>query len=318
MNSENTKFMPVEHYSVTNANHGQRLDNFLLTKLSGVPKTRIYQMIRKGEVRINKKRANVFARIHEEDIIRIPPFTTNKVTSLDTPLKKSTQEMLESSIIFEDERLLVINKPSGLAVHGGSNINLGLIEAVRRMRPKAKLLELVHRLDRETSGLIMIAKKRSMLTYLHECLRLGRIHKSYLALVPGLWPDVKIIEEPLLKREASLGGKKVIVHPEGKPATTRVKVVQRYPNHTLLKVSPLTGRTHQIRVHLAHIGHSIIGDDRYGDKNVNSTAQKLGLSRLFLHACHLTIPLPGQENSLRLEADLPNVCIEYCKLINSI
>lgn len=315
MNSALQTINPVSFVGIGERHAGQRLDNFLMAQMNGVPKSRIYQMIRKGEVRINKKRAKVSSRLCLDDLVRIPPHQSKVAEFNDKPLNPKLEQTLKAAIVYEDDALLVINKPSGLAVHGGSGVSLGLIEALRRMYPKAKMLELVHRLDKETSGLVMVAKKRSMLIHCHECLRKGRISKQYLALVPGTWQGKSLIDAPLLKRETPNGDRRVSVHLEGKPSQTRVRVHTQFDTHTLLQLKPITGRTHQLRVHLAHCGQAIVGDDKYGSDPVNKGAKQGGLRRLFLHASDLTIPLPEQDEFLRLKADLPEECAAYCRTL---
>lgn len=311
-------YSKVSYHIVDEGSVGQRLDNFLLKTMRTVPKKRVYQMIRKGEVRINKKRGIPSSKLELNDAIRIPPFVCEHQVNQVTHIKPELTELLESAIVYEDVSLLVIDKPSGLAVHGGSNISLGLIEALRLMRPKQKLLELVHRLDKETSGLVMIAKKRSMLTYLHECLRIGSIQKNYIALVPGFLVKEGKIDAPLLKKSAPNGERMVVVNSAGKASLTHIKILNRNSEFTLLQASPKTGRTHQIRVHLAHYHDGIIGDEKYGDKTHNEKAAKMGFRRLFLHASHLTIPLEGQHEPLRLEAPLPDQCKQFLSSIKLI
>jgi 23S rRNA pseudouridine955/2504/2580 synthase len=294
----------VVHVEVTDAHAGQRIDNFLLGQLKGVPKSRVYRILRKGEVRVNKARVKPEYRLCEGDIVRIPPVRTSPVTAQPC-VSHSLSELLAASILFEDERLLVINKPSGLAVHGGSGINQGLIEALRLMRPEARFLELVHRLDRDTSGCVMIAKKRSMLRYLHEQLRIGTIDKRYLALVNGRWPNRrKLVSAALLKNTLQSGERMVNVAAEGKQSLTEFAVVERYQGATLLEAKPFTGRTHQIRVHALSVGHPLLGDEKYGDEQANKQFRQLGLKRLFLHARSLKVPMPDNENSIQVTAPL--------------
>ncbi|WP_432473365.1 23S rRNA pseudouridine(955/2504/2580) synthase RluC [Amphritea sp. HPY] len=273
---------------------GQRIDNFLRTKLKGAPKTLIYRILRKGEVRVNKKRIKPDYRLQGGDLVRVPPIRLNDEKQ---PPKASVNlvELIEKSIIFEDSDLIVLNKPSGLAVHGGSGISLGLIETARQMRPEVKFLELVHRLDRDTSGCIMIAKKRSALRFLHEALRSKKITKIYHALVEGKWSARKTkVDAPLQKNELKSGERIVKAHPMGKPSLTEFKVLQRFGSWlTLVEARPITGRTHQIRVHSQFAGHPIIGDEKYGTDEANREMRGFGIKRLFLHAAELRVPMPS-------------------------
>ena len=275
---------------------GQRVDNYLVRELKGVPKTRVYRIIRKGEVRINKKRVTSSYRLESGDILRIPPVRVAEKSDKVKPGAVLT-EKLESSIIYEDDKLIIINKPSGIAVHGGSGIHYGVIEAMRKIRPDARSLELVHRLDRDTSGCLMIAKRRSMLRYLHARFQEDKVSKIYNALVIGRWPSRKqLVNAPLLKNILRSGERVVKVDPEGKHSRTRYQVLERF-NHagnsaTLVEAGPVTGRTHQIRVHCSHAGHAILGDDKYGTDKDNRLYRNFGLERLFLHAARLKLTLP--------------------------
>ncbi len=286
---------------------GQRLDNFLMTRLKGVPKSRIYNIIRKGEVRVNKGRVKPDYKIALGDEIRIPPV---RVSEKEPPVKPSNvmTKLLEQSIVYENDGLMVINKPAGLAVHGGSGVTLGLIETLRQMRPDARYLELVHRLDRDTSGCIMVAKKRSMLRHLQAALREKNhsgIRKVYQALVIGRWPQTsRRIDAPLLKTEVVNDERIVRVHPDGKPSLTEFKVLRSYANCTLVEARPITGRTHQIRVHAQYAGHSLVGDEKYGDDAFNASVRGLGLKRLFLHAVELGFYLPDAKELTIVQAPL--------------
>ncbi|MGB0468503.1 MAG: 23S rRNA pseudouridine(955/2504/2580) synthase RluC [Pontibacterium sp.] len=273
---------------------GQRIDNFLRTQLKGVPKSLIYRIVRKGEVRVNKKRIKPEYRLQGGDLVRIPPVRVAERDEAPPP-SENLQRKLEASILYEDQDILVVNKPSGLAVHGGSGISLGLIEAFRQIRPESRFLELVHRLDRDTSGCIMIAKKRSALKFMHEALQRSRITKIYNALVDGAWSDRKRrIDAPLRKNELKSGERVVRVQADGKASLTEFKVLQRFGRQaTLIEARPITGRTHQIRVHCQFAGHAIVGDDKYGLDEVNREMREFGFKRLFLHAAELRIPLPG-------------------------
>ena len=289
---------------------GQRLDNFLIARLKGVPKSKIYNVIRKGEVRVNKGRIKPEYKLMAGDSVRVPPIRTAEAG---TEAKASHQMMslLVKSVLFEDDGLLVINKPPGLAVHGGSGITLGLIETLRQMRPEARHLELVHRLDRDTSGCIMVAKKRSYLRHLQAALReksagAGGITKVYQALVVGDWSKrIHQVNAPLLKTEVAGGERVVRVHPEGKPSLTEFKVLQRFDGFSLIEARPITGRTHQIRVHAQYAGCCLVGDEKYGNDDINEMMREKGVKRLFLHASALSFYLPESEELTHVDAPLP-------------
>ena len=294
----------VRFIDICEAHEGQRIDNFLIRELKGVPKSRLYRLLRKGEVRVNKSRIKPEYKLCIGDQVRIPPVRIAEEAP-DATISNSLEAVLAASVLYEDDGLLVINKPAGLAVHGGSGINLGLIEALRLMRPQARSLELVHRLDRDTSGCVMIAKKRSMLRYLHQQLREGHIDKRYLALVTGRWPNRrKLVSAPLLKNNLQSGECMVNVSPEGKKSVTEFAIVKRFELCTLVEARPITGRTHQIRVHAMHAGHPLLGDVKYGDKDSCQHFRQLGLKRLFLHAASLTLQLPGDGGRIVVEAKL--------------
>lgn len=283
----------------------QRIDNFLTRHIKGVPKSHIYRILRKGEVRVNKKRIKPDYRVQVGDEIRIPPLRLGPAPTVSSP-NENLQKILGSRILYEDKGLLIINKPAGLAVHGGSGISLGLIEALRFMRPKDSELELVHRLDRETSGCLLLAKKPSVLKELHELLRQKNgVEKCYLALVKGYWPKtLHIVDESLHKFQLVSGERMVKVDPEGKSSVTEFRVIQRFADSTLVEAKPLTGRTHQIRVHALHAGHPVLGDEKYGDKEVNKHYRQLGLKRLFLHAVRVSFTLPSFGQKISVEAPL--------------
>ncbi len=290
---------------------GQRLDNFLLRELKGVPKTHVYRIIRSGEVRVNKGRAAADTRLAAGDQVRLPPVRT-AARPADAPAAPAR----EFPVLLEDEHLLAIDKPAGVAVHGGSGVSFGVIEQLRRARPQAKFLELVHRLDRETSGVLLVAKRRSALTGLQDQFRGRETGKTYLALVSGAWPaNRKVIDVPLHKYVVaagaeSAGERRVKVtgrdDPEGQRSITLVKVAQRLGAYTLLEVTIRTGRTHQIRVHLASQGHPIAGDDKYGDFELNKALGRQGLRRMFLHAWRLQFRHPATGEPVALEASLPD------------
>ncbi len=267
---------------------GQRIDNFLLTRLSGVPRSRVYRLIRRGEVRVNGGRVKADYRLLSGDEVRVPPVTVNApgAAAPDRP----AAEMLERAI-FEDNRLLVINKPAGVAVHGGSGISHGVIELLRASRPDLKRLSLVHRLDRETSGCLVLAKRKSSLRELHELFRQRLVEKNYLALAVGDWQHGDfLVNAPLLVQHRKNGERYVIVSEEGVRAKTRIRLSRTFGSHSLLQCQPLTGRTHQIRVHARTMGHPLVIDQRYGEKDANRQARKMGLERLFLHAQSIAFP----------------------------
>jgi len=291
---------------------GQRLDNFLLRLCKGVPKSHLYKAIRGGEVRINKGRTSVDYRLITGDIVRVPPLR------LPDPGQPRPVPPGECPVVFEDDALLVVDKPAGLAVHGGSGVSFGVIEQLRASRPEAKFLELAHRLDRDTSGLLMIGKKRSALLALHAAMRAGEGGKRYLALVQGDWQnDRQHIRLPLLKWNTVTGERRVKVDDAGVPAHTIVTLVKRYGDYSLVGAELRTGRTHQIRVHLAASGFPIVGDDKYGDDSTRAAFTALGFSRMFLHAHQLDIAHPVSGEPLALEAPLPRACLDILKTLES-
>lgn len=296
----------VQQLQISEEDEGQRIDNFLLAKLKGVPKSLIYRVLRKGEVRVNKGRIKPEYKLQTGDIVRVPPIrVAEKAQQAPVSSKLNKVAQLEQQIIFEDDCLLVLNKPSGIAVHGGSGLSFGVIEGLRALRPEARFLELVHRLDRDTSGILLVAKKRSALRSLHEQLRVKTVQKDYLALVRGQWQShVKVVQAPLLKNELASGERIVKVSEQGRPSETRFAVEERYTNATLIKASPVTGRTHQIRVHTQYVGHPIALDDKYGDKEFDQQMSELGLNRLFLHAASIRFEHPKTGETLRLNAPL--------------
>ena len=284
---------------------GQRIDNFLRTQLKGVPKSLIYRIVRKGEVRVNKGRIKPEYKLQENDIVRVPPVRVAEKNEAPISTKLNKVAELEQQILYEDEVMLVINKPSGIAVHGGSGLSFGVIEALRALRPQARFLELVHRIDRDTSGILLVAKKRSALRSLHEQLREKVVQKDYLALVRGQWQShVKVIKAPLLKNELASGERIVKVSEEGKPSETRFAIEERYANATLVKASPVTGRTHQIRVHTQYAGHPIALDDKYGEAEFDSKMKAVGLHRLFLHAYSIRFEHPKTGEEMLITAPL--------------
>lgn len=302
--------LTVKFVEITSEHSDQRIDNYLFTLLKGVPKSRIYRIIRKGEIRINGSRIKPDYKLNEGDKIRIPPVRIAEREAFILPSKK-LQYLLEKNILYEDDALLVLNKPSGLAVHGGSGIKFGLIEALRLIRPKTDYFELAHRIDRETSGCLIVAKKRSSLRYLQEQMRNRRISKVYRALATGKWPrGMKRIDLPLMAFEQKTGEKIVRVNPKGKKSVTIFSVMKRYRNFTLLEASLETGRTHQIRVHAQHIGCPLAGDSKYGLDDINKDIRKSGLKRMFLHAFKIGFSLPCGKN-IFIEAPMPSDLSEH-------
>ncbi|KOR32674.1 hypothetical protein TI05_05805 [Achromatium sp. WMS3] len=306
--SNNSKDNPPQttskvYYIQVDIDHnGQRLDNFLLTKLKGLPRNLIYRILRTGQVRVNKGRTKADYRICAGDQIRIPPLqiTTPSQKSIPTPTQLKT---LEDAILHEDAQILILNKPAGIAVHGGSGISYGVIEILRTLR--SSNLELVHRLDRDTSGCLIIAKRRAALRWLHQALREGTIHKRYTALLTGrLKKSITTVDVPLLKNRLQNGERIVRVDLLGKPSKTQFKLIHQFNNVCLVNVFPQTGRTHQIRVHAAHLGMSIAGDVKYGQRSINANLRDLGLKRLFLHAANIKIPLSYGSKYLDITAAL--------------
>lgn len=289
---------------------GQRLDNFLLTQLKGVPKSHVYRLLRKGEVRVNKGRAKPDYRLEPGDVVRLPPVRRPE-PGAPTARGRSAGAELEACILHEDERVIVLDKPSGIAVHGGSGLSHGVIEALRAARPDAPYLELVHRLDRETSGCLLIAKRRSALRMLHELLRDGKVEKRYLALVKGRWELGQVRLEDRLRKTVRGGERVVTVDESGKHAASIFRPVQIGSAASLLEVRIMTGRTHQIRVQAAEAGHPLAGDERYGDRAYNQRMKALGLGRLFLHAASIgwEDPVSGEWRiySAPLPADLREI-----------
>jgi 23S rRNA pseudouridine955/2504/2580 synthase len=301
----------VKTLTVDEDSAGQRLDNFLMRHLKGVPKTHVYRIIRSGEVRVNKGRASAEQRVETGDLVRLPPVRVSAQVQAKADAPAPAREF---PVLMEDEAMMAIDKPAGVAVHGGSGVSFGVIEQLRRARPASANLELVHRLDRETSGVLLVAKKRSALKNLQDQFRDRETGKTYLALVLGLWPsNKKVIDSPLMKytipNGQSEGERRVKVvgkdDPNGMRAITLVRVARTVGPYTLLEVTIKTGRTHQIRVHLASQGHPIAGDDKYGDFEQNKVLQKMGLKRMFLHAWQLKFQHPQSTRLVTLQAPLP-------------
>lgn len=282
---------------------GQRVDNYLTRHLKGVPKSHIYRILRSGEVRINSRRVAPDYRVQAGDRLRLPPVRTARPARSTGP---APGPRLLADVLHEDDFLLVIDKPAGVAVHGGSGVSRGVIEQLRSERPEARFLELVHRLDRDTSGVLMLAKRRPALTELHRQLREGRVRKLYLVLVKGVWRDGKrSVTAPLHKYVLSSGERRVSVDAEGVAAHTVFRLQRAWKGYSLLEAELKTGRTHQIRVHLAHVGYPVAGDDKYGDFALNKQLARQGLKRMFLHAWKTVIAHPQSGAALALEAPLP-------------
>ncbi|QSI79250.1 MULTISPECIES: RluA family pseudouridine synthase [Niveibacterium] len=291
----------VQRVLIDENDAGQRIDNFLIRVCKGVPKSLIYRILRSGEVRVNKGRIDQTYRLAAGDEVRIPPLR------LAEKADKAPVPGREFPILFEDDALLAINKPAGTAVHGGSGVSFGVIEQLRQQRPQQRFLELAHRLDRETSGILLIGKKRSALSKLHDVLREGGLDKRYLALVVGKWPNpVQHIKLALTKYLTEEGERRVTVDKDGKASHSIVRLVARWERFSLVEVQIKTGRTHQIRVHLTHLGFPLAGDDKYGDFALNKALQKEGLKRMFLHAASLVVPHPVTGEPLALSAPLPD------------
>lgn len=294
----------VQFVRVEKSHIGQRLDNFLMRHLKGVPRTRIYRLIRRGEVRVNKKRCKPERKLDLGDQIRIPPYTSNYSPQAGTPTD-ALKEYLLDSILYENDELLVINKPAGMAVHGGTNVAMGLIEALRQCKPEWVDLELVHRIDRATTGCLVISKNSIILKYLQKELKVKNVKKNYLALVHGSWPDVLHTVDAALQKDPIGDNERIVrVLEEGKPSLTRFRVLQRFEGASLVEAMPETGRTHQIRVHCQHSGHGIVGDDKYTFRAVNKALEKV--KNLCLHAWKIEFQMPNGAGSIAVEAPIPN------------
>lgn len=306
----------VTLFTVDESCEGQRIDNFLARYLKGVPKSHLYRILRAGEVRVNSKRVEVTHRLQLGEIVRIPPV---RVAAPEAKIGAAPIEIrLANSVIYEDDAMLALNKPSGMAVHGGSGISRGVIEQLRMERPLAKFLELAHRLDRETSGVLLVGKKRSALTRMHDMMRENRMRKRYLMLVKGKWQDQKRrVVLSLIKTNLANGEKRVSVGEGGQHSETVFFLKQRLGEFTLLEAELVTGRTHQLRVQLAHLGFPILGDDKYGDFALNKQLQKRGLKRMFLHSAETTLNHPLTEEPLKLVAPLPHDLESYLEMLKA-
>ncbi len=300
-------YRQVQKVRVGEEDAGQRLDNFLMRRLRKAPRALIYRIVRKGEVRINGRRAKVSDRVQTGDEVRIPPIRLPAVE--DRPVfRDDAVARFEALVLYEDAHILVLNKPSGMAVHGGSGLSWGVIELARAARPQARRLELVHRLDRDTSGVLLLAKKASVLKALHEQVRAQRMTKRYRALVAGLWPAKRRkVALALRKNTLKSGERMVVVADDGKPSLSYFRVVQGCERASDVEVSLKTGRTHQIRVHAQASGHPLLGDEKYGDRMANQLARRCGLKRLALHAWRLGFVHPVTEKAMEVEAPLPDM-----------
>ena len=294
----------VRYVEIDENRAGQRLDNFLISQLKGVPKSRLYRLLRRGEVRVNRGRVGPDYRLQEGDSVRLPP--VREAPPRELAAKPEEFEWLTDRILYEDDALLAIDKPAGFAVHGGSGVGVGVIEAMRLLRPAAPFLELVHRLDRSTSGCLLLAKSRPTLLALHQMLQAGEIDKRYLALIKGRWRGGAAELSAPLARDRRRGQERLVgVSEGGKEAETRFVPKGNYGSATLVEIHLLTGRTHQARVHAAHLGHPIAGDDKYGDREFNRKLRPLGLRRLFLHAASLRFRHPSSGRTMEFDAPLP-------------
>ena len=318
MSIEENQTPQVIYVEINEDNCDQRLDNFLISRLKGVPKSRIYRLVRKGEVRVNKGRVDIKYRLAAGDVVRIPPVRVAE-RSEESFVPKGLQAALQQGILFEDDGFMVINKPAGFAVHGGSGVSSGIIEGLRLIRPEARFLELVHRLDKDTSGCLLIAKKRSALRKLQEFFRNSEIKKTYQALLAGQWDRKKLtVTAPLLKNISKGGERIVVISKAGKAAETLFTRIKLFRNATLVEASPKTGRTHQIRVHAASLGHAIVGDDRYGSDEINKLFKNKGYKRMFLHAETLKFKHPVTDEIMTISAPLPLQLINLLKNEESI
>lgn len=302
--SEATRREGAQHVLVAPDEAGRRLDNFLRARLPDVPKSHVYRVIRTGAVRVNGRRARPEARLESGDDVRIPPLTlTNRE---DVPVPSRVESLLQDAVLYEDDHVLVLNKPAGLPVHAGSGYPYGVIEALRSGRPDGGGLELVHRLDRETSGCLLVAKDQVTLRELNRAVAGTGIGKVYVCLVRGAWRGAgRAVRQPLSRGAPGTGPRRVTVDRGGRSAVTHFRPLEKLASTTLLEAELETGRTHQIRVHAAHVGHPLAGDDAYGDRPFNRELRTLGLRRMFLHASRLTVPLPGGENAITVAAPLP-------------
>ena len=301
-------FVEVDHTQVD-----QRLDNFLLKTLKTVPKTRVYRIIRKGEVRVNKKRCKPEYKLKMGDIVRVPPVRIDQTHDAQNYIAPALIESIEKTILFENKHLVIINKPSGLAVHSGSGINFGVIDIMRRLRPDTEI-ELAHRLDRDTSGCLLLAKHRQSLLAMQQCFLDNSLNKTYLAVAKGCWPqNKKEVTASLKKVTLANGERRVLVDPAGQSALTKIIDCQQKEQYSILTIQLMTGRTHQIRVHCQSQGHELIGDTKYGDVDFNKTMKKKGFKRLMLHASRLELPRTEFSEEIVINADTPDIFNQLIK-----
>ncbi len=307
----------VQYVSISHDTAGQRIDNFLITRLKGMPKSHVYRLLRKGEVRVNKKRVSAFYRLQPNDHVRLPPIFLEE-EGKKIPPNQQTLDLLKHRVLYEDQNLLIINKPSGMSVHVGSTVRVGVIEALRHLYPQFPQLELAHRLDSETSGCLILAKKKRVLRELHTLLREGKIKKIYCALTKSKWKKSELTVDLPLHKDYREGGKHVVeIHRDGKSALTVFHPIDTFKEASLVDVRLYTGRTHQIRVHAAHQGHPIAGDDRYGDAEFNKWAHQLGLKRMFLHAKSIDFILPSSGHHIKVVAPLDRELEAFLKILKS-
>jgi 23S rRNA pseudouridine955/2504/2580 synthase len=308
----------VTHLTISEEEQGQRLDNYLIRHCKGVPKSHLYRILRSGEVRVNSKRVDATYRLCAGDLLRIPPIRIAERPQ--NEVDEAAKQRVDLPVIYEDDALLVIDKPEGIAVHGGSGVSFGVIEALRRQRPQAKFLELAHRLDRETSGILLVGKKRLALTALHDMFREhgAGADKRYLVLVKGRWMNTtQHVKLPLHKFLTEAGERRVTVDPQGKASHTVFRLLARWRDVSLLEAQLKTGRTHQIRVHLAHLGFPILGDEKYGDFALNRELKKHGLKRMALHAWRMAFRHPLSGTPLECIAPLPNSIGSYIAAVDA-
>jgi 23S rRNA pseudouridine955/2504/2580 synthase len=304
------------HLIVTDDESGQRLDNFISRHVKGVPKSRLYRVIRRGEARVNGRRVNVSLRLTTGDRVRLPPLRT---ATPPTVFKHRFKTSLLKQVLYQDNDLLAINKPAGIAVHGGSGVSSGVIEQLRVELPSTRFVELVHRLDRETSGILLIAKKRAALLAMHKMLRAGEVDKYYLAIIKGIWPHAhRKISLPLNKYLTTNGERRVNVQEGGKPAITEFTLIKKWKDCSLLQAKLGTGRTHQIRVHLSFLGYPILGDNKYGDFLLNKSLRKTGIKRLFLHACQMGFRHYDREERIVISAPIPQDWNDWVQKLDNV
>lgn len=307
----------VAHVVIDDEEQGQRLDNFLIRRCKGVPKSHIYRILRSGEVRVNSRRVDATYRLCAGDNLRIPPIRIAERPK--SEVDEAAKQRVDLPVLFEDEAMLVIDKPEGIAVHGGSGVSFGVIEALRRQRPQAKFLELAHRLDRETSGILLVGKKRLALTALHDMFREhgAGADKRYLVLVKGRWMNnTQHVKLPLLKYLTESGERRVSVDAQGKASHTVFRLLARWPEMSLLEAQLKTGRTHQIRVHLAHLGFPILGDEKYGDFSLNKDLKRDGLKRMALHAWRMAFRHPLTSGLMECVSPLPDGIGNYIAAVD--